>query len=100
MVTRHGDRRTRERMGVPRSAVKRMAERAMTDGISRHDCSGSLRRYLDSLYHYNETANNIRVWSEKVFIFSDNYLITVLDLPTRYRNVANSLISKKGGGAE
>ena len=96
MVTRHGDRRTRERMGIPRSAVKRMAAKAMTEGFTRQDCSGSLRRYLDFLYHYNETANNIRVWSEKVWIFSDNYLITVLDLPTRYRNAANSLLAKKG----
>lgn len=98
MVTRHADRRMRERLGVPRSAVRRVAERAMRDGMCREDFHGSLRRYLDALYYYNETANNIRVWAEKVYIFHDKSLITVLDLPKRYRNRANSAVKEKADG--
>lgn len=94
-VTRHADNRVRKRVGVPRSAVRKLARRAMTEGGTRQDFSGSLRRYLDALYHYNESADNIRVWSEKVWIFSDDVLITVLDLPQRYKNRANGLSKKK-----
>lgn len=82
-------------MGVPRSAVRKLASKAMSEGFTRHDFSGSLRRYLDALYHYNTNANNIRVWSEKVWIFSDQTLITVLDLPQRYKNRANGIARKE-----
>jgi hypothetical protein len=84
----------RKRTGINRSAVERMAKKALTDGYTRHDFKGSLRRYLDALYYYNESANNIRVWSEKVWIFSDHTLITVLDLPQRYKNRANGIARK------
>ena len=94
-VSRHADERTRKRVGIPRSAVKRMAAKAMSEGVTRHDTHGPLRRYLDALYHYNESANNIRVWSEKVWIFSDNTLVTVLDLPRKYRARANGIAKKE-----
>ena len=94
-VSRHADRRIRERVGVPRSAVKRMAARARAEGIPRKDTHGSLRRYLDALYHYNEEADNIVVYAEKVWIFSGTTLITVLDLHQRYKNRANGM-KKKG----
>ena len=94
-VSRHADERTRKRVGIPRSAVKRMAAKAMSEGVTRYDTNGPLRRYLDALYHYNDSANNIRVWSEKVWIFSDHTLITVLDLPQKYKARANA-IARKG----
>lgn len=94
-VTRHADKRMRKRIGVNRSAVEKIARKAMAEGYTRHDFSGSLRRYLDYLYHYNEEANNIRVYAEKVRIFSDNTLITVLDLPQRYKNRANGIAKKE-----
>ena len=96
IITRHGDLRTRKRVGVNRSAVKKLARKALVNGVSRHDTHGSLRRYLDYLYHYNESAGNIRVWGEKVWIFTErNILITVLNLPQQYKNRANG-IAKKG----
>lgn len=67
----------------------------MERGLRREDTHGSFRRYLDYLYHYNESANNIRVWAEKVYIFSDNSLVTVLNLPPRYRNAANSAVKDR-----
>lgn len=94
-VTRHADKRMRKRVGVNRSAVEKISRKAMTDGYTRYDFSGSLRRYLDYLYHYNEEANNIRVYAEKVWIFSGNILITVLDLPQRYKNRANGIAKKE-----
>ena len=73
-----------------------MAARAMADGVTRWETNGPLRRYLDALYHYNESANNIRIYNEKVWIFSGPTLVTVLDLPQKYKSRANALLSKKG----
>lgn len=95
IVTRNGDLRTRKRVGVNRSAVERLARKAFADGITRYDAKGGLRRYLDALYHYNEQADNIRVYAEKVWIFSGNILITVLDLPQKYKNRANGIAKKE-----
>lgn len=95
IITRHGDKRTRKRVGVNRSAVERLARKALADGITRYDAKGGLRRYLDALYHYNGQADNIRVYAEKVWIFSGNILITVLDLPQKYKNRANGIAKKE-----
>lgn len=94
-VSRHADERTRKRMGVPRSAVRKLAAKAMSEGITRYETHGPLRRYLDALYHYNETANNIRVWGDRVWIFSDHTLVTVINLPQKYRNRANGILQNK-----
>lgn len=81
-------------MGVPKSAVKKLAVKARNQGVERVETHGSLRRYLDSVYHYNDNSTHIYVWSEKVFIFADSALITVLNLPPRYRNAANGKVRK------
>ena len=82
-------------MGVPKSAVKKLAVKARNSGVERRDTHGSLRRYLDALYHYNPNTTSVYVRAEKVFIFADDALVTVLNLPPRYRNAAIGL-AKKG----
>ena len=57
--------------------------------MERRDTHGSLRRYLDALYHYNPNTTSVYVRAEIVFIFADDALVTVLNLPPRYRNAAN-----------
>lgn len=99
-VSRHADERTRKRMGIPRSAVKRMAAKAMSEGITRYETHGPLRRYLDALYHYNGTADNMRVWGDRVWIFSGNSLVTVLNLPKKYKNRANGILQTKNTTTE
>lgn len=98
-VTRHADKRMRKRVGINRSAVEKIARKALNNGYTRHDFHGSIRRYLDALYHYNGQADNIRVYAEKVWVFSGNTLITVLDLPQRYKNRANGISPKENTDA-
>lgn len=98
-VTHHAHKRIRERVGLPKCAAQKTAQRALTDGVRREDTHGSLRRYLDALYHYNEQCDSIRVWAEKVYIFAGHTLVTVLDLPQRYKNRANGM-ARKGDNAD
>jgi hypothetical protein len=81
-------------VGVPRSAVRKLAVKAKNQGVERKDTTGSLRRYLDKVYWYNPNTNLIYVWAEKVYIFSDDALVTVLNLPNRYKASANSVKEK------
>ena len=90
IITDHGEERVRKRVGVPKGAVQAAAERAFENGIKREETSGSLRRYLDA-EHHKENANNIRVWSEKVWIFYDKRLVTVFPLPQKYRKTVQKI---------
>lgn len=88
-LTKHGVRRTRERLGIPKRAVSRMAERALVHGAQRTDFSGALRRYLDAHFHnHSRLGNNMRVYGEHLFIFAGETLITAWTLPNEYRGAA------------
>ena len=82
--TKHGEKRVRKRIGVNKKAVSTMAEAALKEGITNSEAIGSLDRYFYYLYKHNEQANNIRVYANYVWIFHNNTLITVFNLPKKY----------------
>ena len=95
-VTRHAGQRTRERVGIPKKAVRRAAARAYTNGIRRTETEGGLRRYLDWLYwRGNGGANNITVYGDKVYLFNEDTLITVLNVPMPHMKQAARLMKKR-----
>ena len=97
-VTRHGNNRARERIGIPKKAVERNAETALLFGLDISQSTGSLRRYLSALYErYDGAAGNIRVYGNFVYIFNYDILITVLNLPTEYRRAAVAQLKKVQG---
>ena len=88
-VSKHGSKRARQRVGIPKKAVERNAQRALTDGIGYREASGALRRYLGWLYErYDGNGNNIRIYGDKVWVFHDGILITVLNVPSEHRKAA------------
>lgn len=90
-ITRHAEKRTRSRLGLPKRVADRNANRALQDGIGHRDVNGSLRRYIDALYFRNMVGNNIRIYNNYVYIFHNQTLITVFGLPRRYRQTAIKL---------
>jgi hypothetical protein len=94
-VTDHGNKRMRSRCGVPKKSCLRLAEEAFKNGITYAETTGSLNKYITSLYFHNQTANNIRILNDKVFIFSNQVLITVLNLPPRYHKNVSKLVKRK-----
>lgn len=95
-VTRHAEHRTRERVGIPKKAVRRAAAKAMTDGIPHSHIVGRLRRYLDWLYQQgNGAADNIMVYGDFIYLFDGDTLITVLDMPSQCRKQAAELTRKR-----
>ena len=84
-VSKHATRRCRERMGVPKKAVVRMAKKALEVGKRHADFSGSFHRYLNAVYFKEGNANNIRVYNLHLFIFADSTLITAWPVPPKHR---------------
>lgn len=94
-ITDHALKRMKERCGIHRSAAQRLSDKAYTDGISHGETNGRLNKYITALYFQECTANNIRIFADKVFIFNDNVLITVIPLPNNLKKQVNRIRSKK-----
>lgn len=100
-VSKHASRRLKERCGLNKKSVQRMADIAFTNGMKQEDATGQLNRWMASLYCANMDANNIRIYGNYVYIFCGITLVTVLHVPHRLKNHVNEQkkeISKKSGG--
>ena len=94
-ITDHAAGRFKSRAGLPKRTVAKYAAIALERGIAREDATGQLRRYFDMLYLRQQTANNIRIYSGKVYIFRFGTLITVLNLPGGLQKSAQKAQRKK-----
>lgn len=83
-ITKHAEKRIKQRLGLGKKAVLRLAERALTQGKTHAEFTGGMKRFLDKVYLSHKTANNLRVLNYYVFIFCNDTLITVLSLPRKY----------------
>lgn len=96
-VSYHAEKRMRERMGLNKKSIERIAQRAYETGVRHCDCKGNLRKYISHVWENNKNANNIRIYSDKVFVFCDDLLITVFHLPRDLVREKEYLV-KNGGG--
>ena len=98
ILTSHGKNRIIKRTeGKKKTAVK-LAEKAFNEGIRHKEAKGRLKKYLDKLYLCHKTANNIRVYNQKVFLFQGEKLITVFSLPANLCKTADQISKKRSGG--
>ena len=102
-VTKHATMRTRKRLGIPKKSADANAEKALHNGFHRTQAKNALRRYLDGVWYQYPPVNNIRVYHRHVYIFNNDILITVLNLPKKYHDVADKLervIESEKGSAD
>lgn len=83
-VTKHAQKRIRERCGLPKKAVQRMADKALVEGVRHKDTVGALHKWVDGLFLQARNGNNIRLYGNHAFIFHDEILITVINIPPRF----------------
>lgn len=94
IITDHGKERIK-RLGVSKKLAKDISDKAIQFGIKHENTTGSLKKYIDWLYFKEKTANNIRIYNQKVFIFHDEILITVLNLPYRFHSIVEKIKTKQ-----
>lgn len=85
VVTNHAAKRLKQRLGLPKKAVLRIADKAYQEGWTHADARGRLKRYLDGLYLAEEKATDMRIHGNFIYLFHGNILITVLNLPKNLR---------------
>lgn len=92
-VSKHASRRLKERCGLNKKSVQRMADIAFTNGMKQEDATGQLNRWMASLYCANMDANNIRIYGNYI-----SHGVTRSTSIEKSCQRAKKEISKKSGG--
>lgn len=81
-VSMHAAKRLKERCGLNKKSMQRMAQKAFDEGIRHSQTRGRLNKWVTGLYFNNRNANNIRLYGDKAYIFCEEILVTVIQIPT------------------
>ena len=95
IVTTHGQKRITQRVGGAKHKTHIKANNALIHGITHAEATGLLKQYITDLYVSHGTANNIRVYNRNVYIFRNEILITVLNLPPNLHKIEDAIKAKK-----
>lgn len=90
-VSQHSEMRLKERCGFNKKSMNRMSDKAYKYGVTHSEVTGSLRKWMDKLYLSYGKSNNTRLYGDKAYLFNDNCLITVIQIPNNLLPVALKL---------
>lgn len=93
-ISNHAKQRMKERCGFNRKAQERMAEKAFNEGITHKQTKGRLNKWVTGLFFKNTKANNIRLYGDNAFIFSEETLVTVIHIPADLRKDLKKMVEK------
>jgi len=84
-LTQHAIERSKERLNLNERSLLRLAKKALETGKKHSECKGRLRKYLDKLWLEYKICNNPRISGEVLFLFRDDRLITLYQIPLELR---------------
>lgn len=85
----------RERSGLNNKSLSRIAYKAFEDGLKHSELRGSLKRWADGLYLSHCNANQMRLFGDKMYLFKNNVLITIVQVPHKYIKIVTKLQKQK-----
>jgi len=93
IYTHHANKQYKKRVKLSKKKKQELADNALEYGLDFWGTKGRLKKYLYHLYKIgDETADNIKVYKNFVFVFRENILITIYSLPG---NLVNYMGKKK-----
>ena len=95
-LTKHSISRLEQRCGVSKKNASTVARRAFRRGITHAETHGNLHRFLDSLYLSQKKGTNMRIYGNAVYVFKEDTLITVINIPENLMNDVKEIKEKKG----
>ena len=95
-LTKHSISRLEQRCGVSKKNAPTVARRAFRTGITHTETHGNLHRFLDSIYLSQKKGTNMRIYGNAVFVFKEDILITVINIPDNLMNDVKEIKEKKG----
>lgn len=91
IITKHARQRMKQRCGTNKKATDRIAQIAFENGLKHNELTGNLKKWVDSLYFKKCTANQIRIYGDKAYLFGNDKLITVIQIPHNLVKEADKL---------
>lgn len=96
IVTRHAADRMQERGGLNRKSIQRIANQVYSNGYPIERTKGRLRKWMYKISKSNPSAQNLRIYGDKLYIFSNDVLITVFNIPNNLKKDLPKMIDKEG----
>lgn len=84
-VTEHAFEKGKERLSLNKKSLEKLANLAFDKGLKHADMKAYLKKYIDKMYFRNKKANNVRVYGEVLFIFVEDRLVTLYQLPNNLK---------------
>lgn len=95
VVTNHAYKRSLERSGLNRRATERMLNKIWDQGISAEETTGKIKQWLDTVQERSlSDLNKILLYGDKAYLFHDDILITILQVPSVCMKTLNSIRQK------
>ena len=94
-LSNHAKMRMKQRCGLNSKSCERMTKKAFEEGVHHNQTKGLLNKWVTSLYFKNQKANNIRLYGDKAYIFCDDVLVTVIQIPSDLTKDMKSMIKGK-----
>lgn len=95
-LTKHSIIRLEQRCGVTKKNAPTVAKRAFKRGITHAETHGNLHRFLDTLYLSQKKGTNMRIYGNAVYVFKEDVLITVINIPKNLMEDVKELKKMKG----
>jgi len=95
ILTNHAKRRMHTRIGITKGIANKYAARVLRVGIKHEDTVGDLHKWMDAEFLKFRTANNMRYYAGKLYIFNGPVLITVLNDTFGFEGSLSEYVDKK-----
>lgn len=81
-VTQHAQKRIRKRIHINKKSSERQCKLALERGYDENTITGRLKDYIYTLSLRSNT-NLIKIYNNQIFIFKNEKLITVWNIPNK-----------------
>lgn len=95
IITEHAEERMIKRCGIKKKSIDRIVDKVLENGYSHNQLKGRLKKWVDSLWFKNKSANNIKLYGDKAYIFIDNKLVTTLQIPNDLTKDFKKMVKEK-----
>ena len=86
-ITKHAEKRIRQRVGIPKKSVHNWVESALTEGVRSDSISGSFKRYLNSFQFNAGAASHGIGFNGFILLMKGHTVITVVHTPPKFRKI-------------
>ena len=94
-ITKHAKTRSKERNGWNDKSTERMIPKVLENGIKHKQTKGNLHKWMTGLYgNYKLKGTDIRLYGDKAYIFVNQSLVTVLQIPANLTRNMDKLVYK------